>query len=108
MVSHASANPFAEVEWEELDYEYAELDRETVCLEVRDDSMLPIARPGQRVLCSRDQSVKDGDLVAVKLAEKGPLFKRAYYDKKRREWLLESINQGNPKPPLLVLESVKS
>lgn|GEM_PF-4282962 len=88
-------------QWGQLDYEHAELDRNTICLFVHGDSMLPLARAGQCVLCSRERSLNDADLAAVGFKGKGPLFKRVYYNKERKEWILESVNTSDPKPPII-------
>ncbi len=102
VIMTVSADPFESGEGGALDHEFRELDRDTLCFEVNGDSMLPIARPGQCVLCSREQSVSDGDLAVVKLKEAGPFFKRVYNYIEEGRWLLESINPSAPQPPRLV------
>lgn len=103
VVTHASANPFANVEWDTLEYETISIDRRTRCVRVKDTSMLPVVRPGQCLFISPEESVRDGDLAIIKIKRgPGPLFKRVYYRREAREYTLESVDQADPKPPIYI------
>jgi len=58
---------------------------------VQSDSMAPIAYKGQKIIYCESESVRDGDLVFIKLKNGDQLFKR--YSKNHKNMItLESIN----------------
>jgi len=102
--STAMANPAAMAAIVPPKNAYIEIRPGTVCIEVKDDSMSPVAWPDQCVLCDPHCLIKDGDLVVVKIEGRAQLFKRVYHDKKHKEYTLYSVNPAKPKPPLDVPE----
>ena len=68
-------------------------------IRVEGDSMVPVALPGQYVLCTKDDPV-NGDLAVVELAEDDELyFKRVYYRGNQVEMV--SVNPDPKYPPKL-------
>ena len=102
VVSAAHANPVAVAKYAFPTKKYIEIHPKTICIEVTDDSMMPITWPGQCVLCDPEAEAKSGDMVVVKLKGQAQLFKRAYYVEKAKEWLFNSVNPARAKPPLIV------
>lgn len=94
VIAIVQANPDGRLEPEALEHEWIEMPDGTVSMRVTDDSMSPIAWPGQHVLCDPEAPIRDGDLAVVKVKYQGLLFKRVHFDKKRNLIILESINPG--------------
>lgn len=102
VVSHAAANPKKRIELEDVENEWAEFPAGIVAIRITDESMSPVAWPGQLVLCDPDASVNNGDLVVAKIKYRGLLFKRVYFEKERGLVMLHSVNQARSEPPLIV------
>jgi phage repressor protein C with HTH and peptisase S24 domain len=74
--------------------------RDPHLVRVEGDSMIPVALPGQFVICTFDRP-ESGDLAVIQLAEDGELlFKRIYW--KGDEVQLISVNPDPKYPPVLV------
>lgn len=68
-------------------------------IQVRGDSMMPIAVNGQFVICTRERP-EDGDLAAIELEDGEILFKRVYWQGKRL--LCHSINPAPQYRPIVL------
>ena len=102
LVGRVSANPDPDVIWDEIDPpEYRELPKGAFALEVRGDSMRPVAMPGQAVIAV-DDPVENGDLAAVELRDGRQLFKRWWWRKGRKNAILESVRREAIEPPVSV------
>lgn len=102
IVGRVSANPRTNVIWEPVDPpEYAELPRGAVALEVRGDSMRPVALPGQHVLAVPGDP-ENGNLVAVEMKDGRQFFKRWWWTKGRERAILESVRREEIEPPVVV------
>ena len=102
LVGRVSANPEPDVIWEAVEpREYRELPQGAVALEVRGDSMRPVAMPGQAVLAV-DAAVENGDLVAVEMRDGRQMFKRWWWREGRRAAILESVRREAIEPPVPV------
>jgi SOS-response transcriptional repressor LexA len=70
-------------------------------IRVEGDSMVPVALPGQFVLCTKDEPAS-GDLAVIEIAEDDELyFKRVYYRGNQLEMV--SVNPDPKYPPKLAL-----
>ncbi len=104
IVSRASANPDAYIEYETFEGETIDLSQ-LIAFEITDESMMPLAWPGQKVLCKPEARIKDGDLVVAKHKKGGQaFFKRYFQNKEANSVILESINPVSPKKPMIITE----
>jgi len=100
LVGRVSANPHPEVIWEPIDPpEYREVPKGAVALEVRGDSMQPVAYEGQAVIAV-DLPVENGDLVAVEMKDGRQFFKRWWWREGRKLAILESVRREAIEPPV--------
>jgi len=100
LVGRVSANPAPDVSWEPIDPpEYRELPQGAVALEVRGDSMRPVAYDGQAVIAV-NAPVENGDLVAVEMKDGRQFFKRWWWRKGRKQAILESVRREAIEPPV--------
>lgn len=102
LVGRVSANPAPDVIWEAVEPpEYRELPRGAVALEVRGDSMRPVAMPGQAVIAV-ELPIENGDLAAVEMKDGRQLFKRWWWREGRKAAILESVRREAIEPPVPV------
>jgi SOS-response transcriptional repressor LexA len=114
VMGDVAANPAPEVTYDITDEpeEYLNLPQNMYSFTVRDGSMVPLARPGQRVLVDPGAEIKSGDLAVANIREgqgEGAwLFKRYERQKvgKGIKAILVSIAEGFP-PLVLPDHSVK-
>ena len=100
LVGRVSANPEPDVIWEPVDpVEHRELPEGVVALEVRGDSMRPVAFEGQAVLAV-ELPVENGDLVAVEMKDGRQFFKRWWWREGRKLAILESVRREAIEPPV--------
>lgn len=102
VVGRASASGDANVIWDPVEPpEWAELPAGVRCVEVRGDSMRPLAWPGQKLLVAQlEAEPKDGDLVVAELADGRQVFKRWWASRDRI--VLDSLRSDVPEKPIEV------
>jgi len=102
VVGRASADPEATVVWDTIDPpEWAQLPAGACCVEVRGDSMRPLAWPGQRMIVAPfDAEPADRDLVVVELKGGEQVVRRWWASE--GVVTLESLRTDEPQKPLVV------
>ena len=98
LMGRVSANPNPDVIWEPVDPpEYRELPKGAVALEVRGDSMRPVAMPGQAVIAV-ELPIANGDLAAVAAEQTSRmrLTTRFIVNPPRKALRSPSTRAGNP------------
>ena len=99
LVGRVSANPRPDVIWEPIDPpEFREVPRGAVALEVRGDSMQPVAYEGQAVIAV-DEPLDDGDLAAVEMSDGTQYFKR-WWQSSPTQAILVSVSHATIEPPV--------
>ena len=102
VVGRASADPLTDMAWDPVDPpEWIEIPRAARLIEVRGDSMRPLAWPGQHVIVLPERP-NDGDLAVVQLRDGRTLFKRIWWAARGRRASLVSVRTEEPEPPIEV------
>jgi len=102
VVGRASADPLTDMAWDPIDPpEWLEIPRAARLIEVRGDSMRPLAWPGQHVIVLPERP-NDGDLAVVQLRDGRLLFKRIWWAARGRRASLLSLRAEEPEPPIEV------
>jgi len=100
VVSMAKGDDMDGFEFEQLEaHEYTYIDfKNCKAVQLRGNSMAPLAYDGQKVIYSEGETVKEGDLVFVSIKKRGQFFKRYHKDAKSGIITLLSINIANHGP----------
>ena len=100
VVARVSGKPGSGVVWDDLrPHPWHDLPAGAQLIAVRDDSLRPVASPGQKVLAV-EEPARDGDLVALELKDGRRLFKR-WWRRDERTVVLAGIRPDEPEAPLI-------
>ncbi len=103
IIGRASANSEGRIEWDAVEHEYVEIPGHVQFVQVEDSSMSPTIWPGQFVIVDSEAVIRENDLVVIKVkGHPGPLLKRISYDKNTDTIALSSVDQSEPRAPIIV------